>query len=359
MKTGRTLVELATELERQKNAKRDFVAPSMLLATQSNGHTDLNLGNGNLMPLSETAHEQLASKLDIPMKYYNRMRTSSPELLDKNINHWFGAQKDSFLLRTLDGKVRGVLSDKYRPMDNAELAEAALPKLMELDLEIMSCEVTEKRMFIKAVDKRMTKDIPSGKKMGDGSHTIFDTLCPAITISNSEIGYGSLSVLTGVFTKACTNLAMFGGLSVRKYHLGSKLGAGEETMELLSDRTRQLNDAALFSSIKDIVVAAFDRAKFDALAEKIAITAGHKIEGDPVKVVEVTAKKFGMSEVEEKSILQHLIEGADLTRYGLFNAITRTAEDLPDYDRASDFERFGGTIIELQKNDWQNISLAS
>lgn len=358
MKTGKSLVELALELERQKETKRDFVAPSDMLSVHSNGKSDLNFGTA-VMPLSETAHEQMASKLDIPKKYYDRMRETAPELLDKNVNHWFLKQNDKFLLRTLDGNVRGFLSDKYRPMDNAELAEAALPKLMELDLEIMSCEVTERRMYIKAVDKRMVKDIPAGKKMGDGSHTIFDTLCPAITISNSEIGYGSLSVLTGVFTKACTNMATFGERSVRKYHLGSRLGGGESVVELLSDRTKQLTDAALFSSIKDIVTAAFDRAKFDALADQIAITAGHKIEGDPVKVIEVTAKKYGFAESEKKSVLQHLIEGADLSRYGLFNAITRTAEDLPDYDRATDFEKFGGSIIELPKSDWQHISTAN
>jgi hypothetical protein len=38
----------------------------------------------------------------------------------------------------------------------------------------------------------------------------------------------------------------------------------------------------------------------------------------------------------------HLIEGGDLTRYGLFNAITRTAEDLGRLRPGStEFERIG------------------
>jgi len=34
-------------------------------------------------------------------------------------------------------------------------------------------------------------------------------------------------------------------------------------------------------------------------------------------------------------LLRHLIEGGDLSQYGLINAVTRTAEDAKFYDRAS------------------------
>jgi hypothetical protein len=76
-------------------------------------------------------------------------------------------------------------------------------------------------------------------------------------------------------------------------------------------------------------------------------------------VVEVTATRFGLNETERKSVLDHLIRGGDLSQYGLHNAITRTAEDLDDYDRASDFERFGGQIIELPANEWRQIAEAA
>ena len=54
-------------------------------------------------------------------------------------------------------------------------------------------------------------------------------------------------------------------------------------------------------------------------------------------------------------MLRHLIEGGDLTRYGLFNAITRAAADLDSYDRATEFERFGGQVVELPKRDWEEV----
>lgn len=368
MKKGRTLTELAQEIERQKETKRDFKAPASALRIHSNGVSKIDLGGGQPMEVGEVAHDQIAEKVGIPRKYYDRMREEAPELLDQNVNHWFqkpqvdekGQPKphDQYLVRTLDGRVRALLSNKYRPMDNADFAEAALPVLAELDLMIVSCEITERNLLIKAVDRRIERDIPTGAKMGSG-HSIFDTLSPAITLRNSEVGCGSLAALTSVWIKQCTNLSTFSERSVRKYHVGAKREEGDGIQELLSDKSKLLSDAALWSSIQDIVKAAFERARFDALVDDIAATTQDKISGDVVKVVEVTSKKFGLTETERGSVLKHLIEGGDLTRYGLHNAITRTAEDLEDYDRATKFEHLGGQIIELPKSEWKTIAAAA
>lgn len=104
---------------------------------------------------------------------------------------------------------------------------------------------------------------------------------------------------------------------------------------------------------------AFDELRFAQATQKLASMAEQKIEGDPVKVVELTAKHFTLNDGERNSVLKHLIEGGDLTRYGLFNAITRTAQDLPDYDRASEFERMGGKVVELPRKDWAVLAQAA
>lgn len=372
MKTGRTLTELAQEIERQKETKRDFDAPASALRIHSNGVSTMDLGVGGPMEIGEVAHEQIAEKVGIPRKYYDRMREEAPELLDQNVNHWFQHRPkadidkssgkllapEQFMVRTLDNRVRAMLSNRYRPMDNSDFAEAALPVLAELELMIVSCEITERNLLIKAVDKRIERDIPTGAKMGNG-HTIFDTLSPAITLKNSEVGFGSLAALTSVWTRQCTNLSTFSERSVRKYHVGARREEGEGVTELLSDKSKRLEDAAMWSKIGDVVRAAFERARFDALVDSIEATAKDKIGGDVVKVIEVTSKRFGLTEGERGSVLKHLIEGGDLTRYGLHNAITRTAEDLEDYDRATKFEQLGGQIIELPKSEWKLIAEAA
>ena len=364
MKTGKTLTELAQEIERQRTTKKDFVAPLSMLEMKSNGVSTIDLNHGGAMVVNSVAHEQIAEKMGIPKKYYDRMRVEAPELLDRNVNHWFKTPKkdavgkalpvEQVLVRTLDNNVRSLLSSKYRSLDHAPFAEAVLPVLAELDLLVLSCEITERRLFIKAVDKSIERDIPTGAKMGSG-HTIFNTLAPAITLSNSEVGCGSLAVLGSVFTRQCTNLATFSERSTRKYHVGARREDTESIAELLSDETKMLTDQATWAQMRDVVKAAFDRAKFDALVDKIAGSVEDKIT-DVIKLVDNTAKQLILRDTEKVSVLQHLIQGGDLTRYGLFNAITRTAEDVEEYDRATELEKFGGNIIDITPKDWKQLA---
>lgn len=361
MKTGKSLVELAQEIERQKAAKRDFVADTRKLCAVvgDDNRVAVEIADVGRFPIAETAHRQIGERLGIHAKYYDRMAAEAPGLLATNINHWFANTPEARMVRTLDGKARAFLSDKFRPLDHADLAEAVLPPLMALGVEVLSCEITERRLYIKAVDARITRDVPSGRKMGDGSHVFFDTCSPAIIISNSEIGAGATSIEAGVWTKLCTNMAIASSRSMKRYHVGGKAELAEGFAELLSDKTKRMTDAATWAQIADVVKAAFEAARFDALISDVKGMAEQVITGDPSKVVELAAARLNISEAEKPSILRHLIQGGDLTRYGLFNAVTRSAQDLDDYDRATDFERLGGKIIELPKSDWQEIAQAA
>ncbi len=358
MKNGKNLVELATEIARQAESKRDYVAPTAVLEMTAGGR--LSGFNAEPLELTNLAHRQVGEYCGIPAQYYDRMRAEQPELLDRNVNAWIKSQAgEKRMIRVLDGKVRAVLSDRYRPLENYDLAEAVLPVLKDRNLMLVSCEITERRLYLKAVDKNVTKQIPTGHRMGDGTHTMFDMLSPAITISNSEVGSGALNVELGIFTKGCTNLAFFGAKVMRKYHVGGKHEMAEGMFELLTDKTKRVSDAATWMQLRDVVTAAFDQVKFQSLADDIGQTAQDRITNDPVKVIEVTAKRFGLGEQEKSSVLRHLIEGGDLTRYGVFNAVTRTAEDLDSYDRATELERIGGQIIELPRSDWQTFAAAA
>lgn len=370
MKTGKSLSALAAELERQANSKRDFVVETgamQMVPTQGVDDAARGLelqfpspdGGDFAFGVKDVAHRQIGEHVGVPAKYYDRCRKEAPALLADNVNHWLKTEAAKRQVRTLDGDARAFLSSGYRSLDNFELAEAVLPILIESQIEVISCELTERRLYIKGVDKRIEADIPKGAKMGDGSHHIFDTVSPAIVISNSEVGMGALSVETGIWTRACTNMAIFSQRSMKKYHIGARAELSEQVMELLSDSTKKLTDAAVWSQLRDVARGAFDRVRFEASIEEVKQLHEHKITGDVVKVVELASRKLNIQEGEQKSVLRHLIEGGDLSQYGLFNAITRTAEDLVDYDRATDFERMGGQVIELAANEWQRIAEAA
>jgi hypothetical protein len=366
MKVGKSLSQLAAEIERQQETKRDLIASTKnigLMQDAKAGGVVAVVGNtANTFGINGLAHDQIGAHTGIPSKYYDKMLAEAPDLLANNVNRWFEKYPAPRLIRTLDNKVRAFLSDQYRPLENADLAEAVLPILLDMKLEIMSCEITERRLYIKAVDERIKKDVPSGRKIGDGSHVFFDTCSPALIISNSEVGSGTLSVESGIFTKVCTNLATIAGQGMKRRHVGTRnaLTDEEQVRHLLTDQTKRATDKAIWMQVRDVVKGAFDEARFTQHISKVSGMAKDRIESDDVvKVVELSSKTFGFTESEGKSVLKHLIAGGDLTRYGLFNAVTRTAQDIESYDRASEFETMGGKIIELPKNDWQRLAKAA
>jgi len=364
MKQGRTLSQLAVEIERQAESKKDYIAPCAKMQLQVMERDNatfpvlalLDGNGGQRFGMKDLAHDQLAARLEIPRAYYDKMRVNAPALLAGNVNHWLtkAETEKAMMVRTLDGEVRALLSNRYRPLDNQDLAEAVLPIIQEQNLYIVSCELTERRLYIKAFDKRIEREI---KRNGtDPAHTFLtDVIYPALTISNSEVGGGSVSVAAGLYTGGCTNFASFADSRMRKYHIGGKAAGSEEFYALLSDDTKRITDQAIWAQTRDVVRSAFEMARFDELVGRLQEATEQKVTGDVVEVVQLAAKKFGMNDGERSSVLKHLIEGGDLSQYGMFNAVTRTAEDLPDYDRATQFERFGGEIIELSKHEWRTL----
>jgi hypothetical protein len=186
--------------------------------------------NGSAKPLTQHAHGQLASALSIPKAYYDRMRAEQPALLADNVNTWLHAQpEDKRMVRTVDGRIRAVLSPKYRPLDNFELATAVLPQLVGMRTQVISSALTETRMFIKVILPDLSSPLPDGLVWGNGHNRVAEygsnqagLLVAALTISNSEVGAGAFKVEPSVFTTWCTNLAVMTEASMRKYHVGSK-----------------------------------------------------------------------------------------------------------------------------------------
>lgn len=368
MKTGKTLIELATEIERRANSKVDLVANTKNIEMQNvssgpeSAGVALVLGGTRQFGINEIAHGQIAAHTDIPKAYYDRMLQQARPLLTSNVNEWFDRYPAPRMVRTLDGKARAFLSDKFRvDMENEDLANALLPIIADLGLQVSSCEITDRRMYIKAVDPKVVRELAkTGARFGDGGHTIVRVASPAITISNSEVGHGAWSVRGGYYDAFCSNLAFFGERSMRQAHVGGKHTVAEgELYAMLSDKSRRLDSAALYSKLTDVVKATFDGVMFNRLIDKVEDSANDKITGDVVKVVEVTSRKLGLNETEGKSALRHLIEGGDLSRFGMMNAITRMSADIDSYDRATELEQIGAQVIELPKADWKVLAEAA
>jgi len=262
MRSGRSLVSLAHELERQLPSKKDLVVPSSLLRhdTDDTGQTRLVIEeNGASMPygVMPLARRQLADKLKIPYAYFERMRAEQPVLLDHNVNTWLQSDDDRRMIRTLDGHVRAVLSDRYRRLDNYDLAESVLPILQQLpDVRFESVELTDTRMYLKCITPRLKVEMAPG-----------DIVQAGVVISNSEVGQGTLSVQPLLFRLVCRNGLIASDHSLRKTHVGRAMG-GDESILVFKDDTLRADDKAFFLKVRDVVQAAVSEASFMQAASR-------------------------------------------------------------------------------------------
>ena len=234
MKTGKTLTELAIELERQSETKKDFIASTEVLEMTNTGAMVLEGDKSQEFEIADVAHTQIAARLDIPTKYYQRMRSQAPELLSANVNGWFQQKPERRMVRTLDGQMRAFLSDRYRRLDNYDLAAAVLPVLKDMGegLKIVSTELTESKMYIKVINERLELEVKQG-----------DVVQAGMVISNSEVGMGSLKVEPLIYRLICTNGLIAQDHSQKRYHVGRNAEEGE-AYELFRDETIKADDRA-------------------------------------------------------------------------------------------------------------------
>ena len=342
MKQGKTLLELGRELQRQRLNRQDFLADTRSLEMKSDSFGStlrLSLDRHDYsFTVGELAHQQIAARLNIPFRYYQKMQTEVPDLLDQNINTWFERTPERRMIRVLDGKVRAFLSDRYRRLDNLELCAAVLPVINEMKNSVIeSCEVTPTHLYLKVVNRRLKAQVKVG-----------DVVQAGFVVSNSEVGLGSLRVEPLVFRLVCKNGLICKDLAQKKYHVGRQVNSSDDSAyELYSEETLAQDDKTFFLKVQDIVRSAVDEAKFALTVDKLRESTQIPLKHDPVKSVEFLADRFQLTENERGDILRQLFMGADNSRYGLVNAVTAASKIAKSYERATDLERIGGEILAL------------
>jgi len=356
MKAGKTLQELAIEIDRQNKVKKDYIASTKEMAMtvfhKEEGEkvrTDTALSLPGMAPfgINEIAHDQIGTKLGIPSKYYNRMLTEEPELLATNVNHWFQKQPSKRMVRTLDSTARAFLSNSYRRIDNYEIAQAVFPMISGMEgATVESCEITEKRMYLKVVNPRITTEIVPG-----------DVVQSGILISNSETGLGSVSVMPLVFRLVCSNGMIAADHGQKKYHTG-RVNDGDGNYEIYRTETIQADDRAFIMKLQDTVRATADSIQFERIVSAMRTGATAKITGDVPGVVELASKSYGISEKESQGVLDYLIRGQDLSLYGLANAVTHQAQDVISYDRSTELEMTAWSMLNMSRKEWAQLNAA-
>lgn len=355
------LMELAAEVDRRQRSRIDLVADTRKVGFHSteagqsyltvDGQEEITPWDGAIQgfKVNDHAHGQVANRLTIPKAYYDRMRSKAPGLLDDNVRHWLDNEPKTGLIRTLDGQVRAMLSDRFRRLDHYDLLQATLPVFNKVPgLEFHVASLTDKKLYLRAILPGLQADIT-----GKG-----DIVQAGVEIRNSEVGAGTLTVSPYLWRLVCLNGLVSNSL-ISARHTGRKIDEAEEAIGIFRDETLRADDTAFFMKVSDLVEAALTEVQFEKIVAQLReTTTGERIK-DPIAATKVLGSRLDLLEAEQTSILTYLIEGGDLSQWGAVNAITAAAKSATGFDRVAELEEIGGKLAALPANEWARVATAA
>lgn len=342
------LVLLAKKLKQQKDTKEDYVVSSEDIQSEYDvGEQKLKLsipipdtGIRRSFELTDYAHDQVSAKTGIPKSFYQRLKESYPELLVSNINELI-REREKRLVRTLDGRARALLSDRYRIIDNYDVLFNAMDRFDFLNkergmrIDIMRADLTEKKLYIKAISPTLKDEI-----FPDKATRVGEPVNGGIIISNSEVGAGAYKVMPFMNVLSCTN-GMISEKVFSRVHLGKARGVGAIDW---SDETLSLEDKALWSKIKDMIDQTFSVEVFRRWVDQINQVASNEIE-KPIVAINNVVKEYEISK-DKVEMLLHQFSKEGHTQWGLAQSVTRIAQEETNYDKRIEMEKAGAKILE-------------
>lgn len=349
---GRTLEQLVGEISRQKDAKQDFVTDTRKMSvdidTAEAGRTlSLNTDLGSY-PVNNHAAKQIASRLDIPTKHFERMQHNYPDVLETTVNRIFQEEPQNRMVRTLDNTARAFLSDRYKRIDNYGVLGTALEAIADQsEMQIASSEVTENKMYLKAVFPKL-----------EGAVRVGDPVQSGVIIKNSEVGSGGVVVQPFIYRLWCTNgmSSMDKGRKYSRSHLGSQVDSGV----MYQADTLAADTEAVMLSMRDHIRTVASPEAFAKLLAEMQATTERTVSGANIPAaVEALAETLKLTDSEQNNVLGSFLENKDFTQWGMLNAVTDASKLADNYTRATEMEELGGQVLDLNPAQWQRIAEAA
>jgi hypothetical protein len=320
------LQNLIEELERQKPLKWDQKIDSSQLGMVLDGNPKFQLnGRENLFSITKPCHNQIAERLEIPVRYYSKMESEAPELLIENVNTWLKKNSKDVFVRGLGNSVRAFLSDKYRVIDHLDMLYCALNEFQAHEVEVEDCYLSETEMNIK-VKSHQLRDFVRHRD---------DLIIGGLLLVNSETGHRALRVEPRMFRVQCTNGMVIEELMTRQIHLGN----GEEEF-----------DEVVYLSIRRSIRELFGR--FGEIIQILRETTEIKVR-NVQRVINNVVEHYKLSETQKENILIAFGREPESDKYGIANAITRAAQSEESWEKSLELERIGGKLITLPREEFR------
>ena len=316
------LSELIEELKQCQNSRLDVVSDQWSAVARGR-YMMIRIDDHGSYGLTDHAHEQLSQIIDIPKRYYDRLKSGNQELLRTNLNAWIDKP---LLFRILDDKIIAVMSDRYRIIDHYDVLMCTLDTIKKKHhhgVKVHSCELTDTKMYIKMIQPENKFKIIKN-----------DEITPGIVIQNSEVGAGAVRADMYITSERHGN-SMIGSLPVRRTHKGTKIEPG-----VVKSDTR---DETLWAWVSDMISAAFDPRPLNRFAAMIRDNT-ETISEKPIETVDLVCSDHRLTEQQKTITMNYFLQFGDRTKWSLANAVSMAAKGCDDMDNKIMLERIAGKI---------------
>jgi hypothetical protein len=340
MKKGHDIRQVVQQINKDVKYKKDYIVTLNALEVKTSNNTYPNLeftDAPDQYSLTDHSMNQLCGKLEIGTQYLRKCLPVSQELVAHNLNFWIKNTKSKELMvRTIErdsdeflsNTARAVCSNRYKRIDNDVVVTHSLNKLMDLGLDIKYVNYDRDTLNVTAVNPKVEGEVSKG-----------DVVQSGVTITNSEIGSGSLIIQPFIYRLVCTNGMVAPRYLNRFYskHVG----------KIIIDPSQDDQYITIIDKMQKQIDLVNDNEVWKESFQKLKDSTKQTINSH--QIVELV-KKQGVTESERAQIferLNHYVgDTFTTTKYDLANAITNLGNDEEKSDqRARFFQELGGLIV--------------
>jgi hypothetical protein len=332
------------KIERDVPTDRVARASALSFVPANDNSLLVHLGQSTDAPMHSVAPHafgQALSRAGIPRGYADELlspdrRDWGAPLLAHAMNEHYRHDNGRVLVRSVDDRVRAVLSDRYRRMDTRPIVFAFLDAARNVGAMPLRSHATETRVAISVVLDEIFQPLPS-----DEGHEI---LVLGATLTSSDWGCGPVACHVFAERLVCLN-GLICEQTLRAVHLGARLADSIE----FSQRTHELDTATMASGVRDIVTGLLSRESLDSFQQRIR--AAHHARLSPQRIGDFLGKTLTKSEKQEVVGLFNSPDVVMLPRgqnaYRLAQALGLRANQVDDDDTRIRLQRLGGDALSL------------
>lgn len=274
------------------------------------------------MGLTRYALSQLCNKLGVPIRYLEKCFDAGQiDLASDNVNAWLEDYNRNLFIREYNGKIRGVLSDRYMALDTPEIMNV-------ISSVVDSNQYSTKGYFLSP--ERFHARIVQNEMMNIDGEDLF----AGIQIDSSDVGRSTLQVRFMIFKQVCTNglcITKGGGVLFEQRHIGisidefhSEFKESMSRIPVLMENAIELVEEAR-SKDQKYAVHTFDEVELKDFADRVKL-------------------KTRLSEDSVSKVISMMQEKYSPTRWGLINSLTEIAQDFT-LERRVEIEKFAGDLL--------------